>query len=111
MGQRRRRKPEDAVDKVLGEMTETAGAVTGDETLEAEGRAVQRGVERNTYSVVARSVGGWEVETGGTGRASKVYETKDEAVKRAKALARNNRPSQLLVYKKDGTVQAEQTYG
>lgn len=111
MGRRQSRKPEDTVNKVLGEMTETAGSVFGDKTLEAEGRAVQRKAERRTYSVLPRPVGGWEIETDGTIRASDAYEKKDAAVKSAKALARGNRPSQLLIYKKDGTIQAERTYG
>ena len=34
-----------------------------------------------------------------------------EAVANAEELARSHQPGQLLVYKQDGTVQTEQTYG
>ncbi len=44
-------------------------------------------------------------------RATSVYETASVAVVNAKELARIKPSSQLLVYKQDGTVQAEQTYG
>jgi hypothetical protein len=40
-----------------------------------------------------------------------VHKTKGEAVANAKELARARPPSQLLVYKQDGTVHTEQTYG
>ena len=40
-----------------------------------------------------------------------MHKTKDEAVASGKRLARSRPPSQLLVYKQDGGVQEEQTYG
>ena len=48
--------------------------------------------------------GGWRIEGEGVG-PSGVHRTKDEAVKVARTLAKANKPSQFLVYKKDGTVQ------
>jgi hypothetical protein len=102
---------ERAADKVTGKLTETAGAVTGDKSLEAEGRTMGRSPDRTTYMVTARDDGTWEVLTEGASRATSVHDSKEEAVADAKKLAGNRRPSQLLVYKKDGTVQTEQTYG
>ena len=61
--------------------------------------------------MVAQPDGGWIVETGGIGQVSSVHRTKDEAVASAKELAGVHKPSQVLVYKKDGTVQTERTYG
>ncbi|MBA3951721.1 MAG: DUF2188 domain-containing protein [Rubrobacter sp.] len=58
-----------------------------------------------------RDGGGWSVQAEGASRATSVHDSKDEAVSRAKKLAGDRRPSQLLVYKKDGAVQSEQTYG
>jgi hypothetical protein len=55
--------------------------------------------------------GGWRVETGEAGQVSSVHRTKDEAVRSARRLAKAHKPSQVLVYKKDGTVQSERTYG
>lgn len=111
MGTRKRGGAEEAADKALGWIGETAGRMQGDKTLEAEGRAAQRLGERKTYFVTAHADGGWKVQAEGTSRATSVHKTKGEAVANAKELARSRPPSQLLVYKQDGTVQAEQTYG
>jgi hypothetical protein len=40
-----------------------------------------------------------------------VHKTEGEAVANAKELARGRQPSQLLVYKQDGTAHTEQTFG
>ncbi len=111
MGTRKRGGAEEAADKALGWIGETAGRMQGDKTLEAEGRAAQRLGERKTYFVTTHADGGWKVQAEGTSRATSVHKTKGEAVANAKELARSRPPSQLLVYKQDGTVQAEQTYG
>lgn len=111
MGRGRKGDGEKAADKVTGKLTETAGVVAGDESLQAEGRTIGRSADRTTYTVTARKDGSWEVRTEGASRASSVHDSKEEAVARAKKLAGDRRPSQLLVYKKDGTVQTEQTYG
>ncbi len=111
MGRRKRGGAGDAFDKAVGRLAETAGMASGDRSLEAEGRAAQRMGERKTYVVATHADGGWKVQAEGASRATSVHETKDEAVANAKELARSHRPSQLLVYKNDGTVQTEQTYG
>ena len=98
-------------DRVAGRVTETAGMMSGDSDLEAEGRTKARGADRTTYTVTPREEEGWSVQVEGASRATSVHDSKDEAVSRAKKLAGDRRPSQLLVYKKDGTVQSEQTYG
>jgi hypothetical protein len=91
------------VDRAVGRATEAAGAVTGDKTLEAEGRAERRRRERNTYSVMPRPGEGRRIEGEGV-RPPGVHRTKEEAVKIARTLAKANNPSQVLVYKKDETV-------
>ena len=111
MGRGRKGGGERAADKVSGKLTETAGMMSGDRSLEAEGRTVARSADRTTYTVTAREGGSWGVRTEGASRATSVHDSKEEAVSRAKKLAGDRRPSQLLVYKKDGTVQTEQTYG
>ncbi len=99
------------MDKAVGRAREAAGAVAGDKTMEAEGRTERREPERNTYSVMPQAGGrGWRIEGEGV-RPSGVHRTKEEAVKIARVQARTNKPSQFLVYKKDGTVQTERTYG
>jgi uncharacterized protein YjbJ (UPF0337 family) len=111
MGRRKRSGPKDALDKAVGRLTETAGTASGNKTLEAEGRVTQRIGERKTYVVTTHADGGWKVQVEGASRATSVHKTKGEAVANAKELARSHQPSQLLVYKQNGTVQTEQIYG
>lgn len=111
MGRRRRNTPEQAADKAVGKVAQTAGSLAGDKTLEAEGRALDRTGHMETLRVLAQPDGGWVVETGEVGQVSSVHRTKKEAVRSARALAKARKPSQVLVYKKDGTVQTERTYG
>jgi hypothetical protein len=99
------------MDKAAGRLGETAGRLTGDKSLEAEGRATRRKGELKTYVVSPHADGGWKVQAEGANRASSVHRTKAEAQAAGKELARRHAPSQLLVYKKDGLeVQEEQTY-
>jgi hypothetical protein len=100
-----------AMDRVTGELVETVGKISGDEDLRAEGRTAAREADRKTYVVTPGDEGGWRVMAGGASRATSVHDSKEEAVEKARDLARRKTPSQLLVYKKDGTVQTEQTYG
>jgi len=111
MGRKKRSGTGEALNKAAGRLAETAGVVSGDKSLEAEGRATQRVDERKTYVVTTHADGGWKVQAEGASRATSVHKTKGEAVANAKELARGHQPSQLLVYKQDGTVQTEQTYG
>jgi hypothetical protein len=111
MGRRKGSKPDEVVDRSVGRVAEAAGTVTGDESLKSEGRALGRTPDRATYRVVAQPDGGWIVEKGTSGQVSSVHRTKDEAVQDARGRARASEPSQVLVYKKDGSVQAERTYG
>ncbi len=112
MGRKKRRDPGEVLDKAAGRLAEGAGSVTGDKSLEAEGRAMSRKGERKTYLVTPHAQGGWKVQAEGARRATSVHRTKAEAVAAAKEKARSKAPSQLLVYKKDGLgVQEEKTYG
>ena len=111
MGRKRRAGPEKALDRTAGALGEVAGRVSGDKSLEAEGRTMRRKGELKTYLVRPRADGGWKVEAEGAKRASSVHRTKAEAVAAAKEKARGRAPSQVLVYKKDGLeVQEEKTY-
>ncbi|MDX1622209.1 MAG: DUF2188 domain-containing protein [Nitriliruptorales bacterium] len=73
----------------------------------SDGRAM---AERKSYHVTSRE-DGWEVKAEGASRASAVTERKSEAVDRAKRLAKNQEPSQVVVHKRDGTVQDNYSYG
>ena len=51
MGRKKQGGSEEALDKTLGRLAEGAGRVTGDESLEAEGRATRRKAQLKTYVV------------------------------------------------------------
>jgi hypothetical protein len=53
----------------------------------------------------------WRVLRAGADRASSVHRTKDEAIAAGRTLAKNNRPGQLVIHKKDGSIETEYTYG
>lgn len=110
MGKKRKSKSEEIFDVAAGQINEAAGVMSGDKSLEAEGRADQRKSQRKTYSVRSQPDGRWRVEADDSDRASSVHDMKDDAVRKAKELAQNQKPSQVLIYKQNDTVQSEQTY-
>ncbi|MGP4107578.1 DUF2188 domain-containing protein [Virgibacillus sp. L01] len=52
---------------------------------------------------------GWAVKSSNAKRASEVFDKKDDAVERAREIARNKGTS-LKIYKQDGSVQDQQSY-
>ena len=67
-------------------------------------------VDRKTYHV-EHEEGEWKVEAEHARRASGVFETKAEAIDRARELAKAQGLGQVIVHKRDGTIQTEWTYG
>lgn len=78
MGKNKREAPGEALEKAVGRMGETAGKVTGEKSLEAEGRALRRKSELKSYMVAPREEGGWKVQAEGASRATSVHRTKAE---------------------------------
>lgn len=66
---------------------------------------------RKRYHVTPTDDGNWKVKAERASRASGVHENKAEAVEQAKDLAKSHRPAQVVIHKKDGTIQTEHTYG
>jgi uncharacterized protein YdaT len=66
---------------------------------------------RKVYHVTPAPEKGWQVKTEDAKRASSTHEKKTEAVARARELAMNQKLGQVVVHKKDGTIQTEYTYG
>lgn len=54
----------------------------------------------NKVHVISRN-GGWAVKKEGNSRASKIYSTKDAAVKGARSLSKG---SDIVVHKRDGSI-------
>lgn len=65
---------------------------------------------RTSYYVVNHS-DGWAVKREGADRASGVFSTQEEAIQRARQLALDNQPSQVIVQGRDGKFRTEWTYG
>jgi hypothetical protein len=53
----------------------------------------------------------WKVKKENSQRASSVHDSKDDAVKQAIEQAKQNNLSQVVIHKKDNTIQEERTYG
>jgi len=53
----------------------------------------------------------WRVQREGADKAAAVSDTKDEAIRRAVEMAKNQQPSQVLIQKQNGQIQEERTYG
>ena len=96
-------KGKEAPNESKGLIKEVVGSTTGKEDLDSE--------KRRAYRVTTHPEGGWRVEAEGASRASSVQPTKERALARARELAKGHEPSRLLVYREDGTLQTEQTYG
>ena len=77
--------------------------------IDAMQKAPAQPAVRPVFSVLSRE-DGWAVTLAGEAEARGVYATKDEALEAARALAGANAPSQLVVHRKDGSVQDTLSY-
>jgi hemerythrin superfamily protein len=66
---------------------------------------------RKVYDVIPEEGGGWKVKAKGASRASSRHRGKQEAVRRAKDLAKRSTQGQVVVHRADGTIQNEFNYG
>lgn len=66
---------------------------------------------RKTYHVAPNRDGGWNVKSENASRASSSYDTKADAVDRAKELAKAQPLGQVVIHGQDGRIQTEHTYG
>ena len=60
--------------------------------------------------IMRSSNGGWAVKKEGATKASKVYDTKDEAIKHGTEIAKNQK-TELYIHRKDGTIQNKNSFG
>lgn len=65
---------------------------------------------RTVYEVAPKG-SRWKVQRRGATQPSKIFENKSDAISYGKRVAKNNKPSQLVIKKADGTIQTEYTYG
>lgn len=88
-------KPKTATSKTATSKTATSKADTSE--------------ERKVYHVTTHEEG-WKVQAEGAQRASRVTDTKAEAVEAARELAKNQEPSQVVIHRQDGTIQTHYSY-
>jgi hypothetical protein len=67
--------------------------------------------KRKTYHVTPGTDGGWKVKEENASKALSKHDTKVDAVNRAKEVAKNQDLGQVVIHKKDMTIQTEHTYG
>ena len=65
---------------------------------------------KTTRHVVANPKGGWSVRQSGASRATRVFETQEDAVKFGKTVAKKER-TELYVHRADGTIRQKDSYG
>jgi hypothetical protein len=68
-------------------------------------------MKRFRVSVEPRSRGVWAVEKRGNSRASSTHRKKSAAVRKAKRIAKRNKPSELVIKKSNGVIQDKHSYG
>jgi poly(hydroxyalkanoate) granule-associated protein len=77
--------------------------------LKGPSTAKRPAADRKVFHVAPHEEG-WKVEAEGATRAASVHTTKEEALAAGRELAKGHLPSQVVVHKKDGTIQTEYTY-
>jgi len=65
---------------------------------------------KTTHHVVPAPNGGWNVKKGGSDRASKHFEKKNNAEKWARKVS-INQSSELVIHRRDGTIQSKDSHG
>jgi len=65
---------------------------------------------RKTHHVVPSPKGGWSVKKGGASKASKTFNNKTAAINYARKVSKNQK-SELIIHKKDGTIQRTASHG
>ena len=68
------------------------------------------GNKSKTTHVVPKSSGGWDVKHGGSSRASKHFDRKQDAVDWGRDLSRD-RGSEFYIHGKDGKIQQKDSHG
>jgi len=66
--------------------------------------------ERKETHVVPNPDGGWDIEQAGAQRSSGHFDTKQDAVDRARDISRNQK-TELVVHNKDGKIAEKDSHG
>ena len=67
-------------------------------------------MNRKTHHVVHNPNGGWDVKKGGTDRASKHFDNKQEAIDAGRKISQHQK-SEFLIHNKDGKISQADSHG
>lgn len=69
--------------------------------------------ERKVYHIVPNSgqEQDWKIKEEKVDEPIGLFSNKEEAIEKAKEIAKANEPSQIIVHRQDGQIQTEYTYG
>ncbi|OIQ10402.1 DUF2188 domain-containing protein [Neomoorella thermoacetica] len=65
---------------------------------------------RKTHHVVPNPKGGWDIKKGGAERSSGHFDTKQEAIKRAREISKNQE-SELVIHNRNGLISGADSHG
>ena len=65
---------------------------------------------RKSNQHVVPAKGGWAVKRAGSPKATKVFNTQEEAIEKGREIAKNQR-TELLIHRRDGRIREKNTYG
>lgn len=65
---------------------------------------------RKTHNVASNPDGGWDVKKGGAERASKHFDTKQEAIDAGREISQNQN-TEFYIHGKDGKIQQKDSHG
>lgn len=65
---------------------------------------------KQTHVVPNSDKGGWDIKQSGGTRSSGHFETKQEAIDRAREISKNQK-SELVIHKKDGWISQKDSHG
>ncbi|QNL22655.1 DUF2188 domain-containing protein [Hyphobacterium sp. CCMP332] len=66
--------------------------------------------KKSNHVIPSQKSGGWSVKKSGSTRSSRIFETKEKAIKYGRAISKNEK-TELFIHKKDGTIQNRNSYG
>jgi uncharacterized protein DUF2188 len=66
-------------------------------------------MQNRAYHVLSHPDGGWAVRREGAGRASRRFESQEDAIRYAKSICREERVD-LVVHRSDGTIREKDSY-
>ena len=64
---------------------------------------------KKSQHIVKSSTGGWAVKSSGSSKASKVYNSKEQAIRHGRAIARNQK-GEIYIHGKDGKIQSKDSF-